>query len=146
MYIMSNFKVGQIYAPEFKKLSKKEVLENIDAVAYASEERNYSVQLSEEQIQDREKRYTQNGIEIGEIEAEKKRINDEFNASIKVLKGENEQLGQAVKFKSEQRHGKVFLVDDPERQEMAIFDEEGVCIEVRPMTAGERQRVIKIAN
>ncbi len=143
---MSKFKKGQIYAPEFKKLSKKELFENLDAVSYASEERNYSVQLSEEQIQAREKEYTKNGIEIGEIEAEKKRINDEFNSSIKVLKGENAVLAESVKFKSEQRSGTVFLVDDPENEEMAVFDEEGVCIEVRPMTAGERQRVIKIAN
>lgn len=143
---MSKFKEGQLYAPEFKKLTPKEVLENIDAVAYASEERNYSVKLSEEQIQSREKQYTKNGIEIGEIEAEKKRINEEFNSTIKSLKGENSVLAESVKFKSEQRSGKVFLVDDPENQEMAIFDEEGVCIEVRPMTAGERQRVIKIAN
>ncbi len=121
-------------------------MDNIEAVAYSQEERNYSVQLSEGQIATREHDYTQNGIQIEELESEKKRINKSFTDQINDLKASSAELGKAVKFKSEQRHGFVFNVEDPETETMYMFDEEGVCIDHRPFTANERQRVIKLQN
>lgn len=143
---MSGFKLGQLYDPTFKKLSRKDVFDNIDAVAYSKEEKSYSVQLSEEQIQIREHEYTENGIQIAELESEKKRIAKSFNDQINELKESSAEKAKAVKFKSEQRHGTVFNVEDPETETMYVFDEEGVCVDHRPLTAGERQRVIKLEN
>lgn len=143
---MGMFKVGQIYDPAFKTMTPKEKVDNLDGVSYKIEEKNYSVNLNDDQVSERERQYTKNGIEIGELQERKKEQAKSFNDSIKELSIKNQELSTSVKFKSEQRFGKVFLIEDPEEQTMYLFDEEGVCVDHRPFSANERQRVINLKN
>jgi hypothetical protein len=143
---MSQFRIGQLYDPAFKKLSPQEKRDNLDAISYAIEERNYTVNLTEEQIADREKSHTEQSIKIHVEEENKKDFVKRANTRLKELKSVAKNLMDAVRYKSEQRYGELFLVDDHESRMMYFFDEQGVCVDQRPMTEKEYQKKLKIVN
>lgn len=141
---MKTFKIGELYDPAFKSMEAKEKVDNLGGIAYRIEEKNYSVILNDQQVSEREKMYTENGIKIQDLQERKKASAKGFTDSIKLLSEKNTELSNAVRFKSEQRFGKVFLIEDPDEQTMYIFDENGVCVDHRPFSANERQRVINL--
>jgi hypothetical protein len=68
---------------------------------------------------------------------------DRFKEMIKEPKSKASILLDSIKFKSEQRHGRLYLVDDQEDGMMYSFDTLGVCVEARQLTKEEKQTKLR---
>ena len=143
---MSNFKIGQLYDQAFQKLTPQEVKDNLDAVAYGIEERPYTKNLSAEEIVEKKDAYSQIGLTLSELAREKKEAVERFKLLEKEPKAIASELLDAIKFKSEQKYGKLHLVDDQEAGMMYSFDERGICVDARPLDKKERQTKLRAIN
>ena len=143
---MEQFKIGELFDPEFRKLTPQERKENLEGVCYEGKEMNYTKNLSDEEILDRKEEYAEIGLKISLIEDEKKNFLDMLKEKIKPKKEKSKQLLSAIQFKSEQRHGILYSVDDQEKGMMYFFDENGYCVDARPLTREERQLKMKTVN
>lgn len=143
---MENFKVGQLYSESFNGMPAKEIIDNLEGQAYKMEERDYTHALSDQEVAQRERELGRVSIEIKKIEDEKKEMVDEFKQRLKVPNDSKEALLDAIKFRSERKFGKLYLIDDQDSGNMYSFDENGVCVDVRPLTPQEKQTIIRSLN
>jgi seryl-tRNA synthetase len=140
---MGNFKIGQLYDEALKTMQPQDIKDNLEAVAYGVQEKSYTKNLTEEEIVERKDEYSEIAISLSEIAEQKKEIMEKFKQLVKEPKLKASMLLDAIKFKSEQKHGQLFLVDDQEDGMMYSFDTQGVCVEVRPLTKEEKQTKLK---
>ena len=146
---MANFKIGQHYDHAFKTMQPQEVTDNLEAIAYGVTETSYTKNLSEEEIIERKDEYSEISIKLSEIQKQKKDEMDRFKAMAKEPSIKAGILLDSIKFKSEQKYGKLYLVDDQEEGFMYSFDENGICVDARPLLKSERQtklRTVKTAS
>lgn len=140
---MGNFKIGSHYDTAFKGMQSKEILDNLEAVAYGLEERSYTKNLTEEEVVERKDKYSEIGIKLSELATQKKEAMDRFKLLEKEPKEHAKDLLESIKYKSEQNFGRLFLVDDQEDGMMYSFDESGVCVDARQLTKSEKQTKLK---
>ena len=140
---MSNFKIGQHYDPAFRIMQPSEIKDNLDAIAYGLTEKSYTKNLTEEEIVERKDEYSEIAISLSEIAEQKKEANDRFKSLVKEPKLKASMLLESIKFKSEQKHGKLYLVDDQEAGMMYSFDDFGVCVEARQLDKKEKQTTLR---
>ncbi len=143
---MENFKVGQLYSESMATMPAKEIKDNLEMQAYKMEEREYTHALSDKEVAQRERELGQVRIKIKSIEDEKKEMVDEFKQRLKGPNDQEETLLDAIKFRSERKFGKLYLIDDQESGNMYSFDENGVCVDVRPLSPQEKQTIIRSLN
>ena len=143
---MSNFKIGQHYDNALKTMPKEEILDNMNAIAHTVEERSYTKNLTEDELENRKDEYSTIGIKLSEITDQKKENSAHFKLIEKEPKARASELISSIKFKSEQRYGKLFLVDDQESNMMYSFDSNGICVDARPLTREEKQLKLKTVN
>jgi hypothetical protein len=77
---------------------------------------------------------------LSEIAVQKKEVMDRFKEMIKEPKSKASILLDSIKFKSEQRHGRLYLVDDQEDGMMYSFDTLGVCVEARQLAKKKNKK------
>ena len=135
---MGNFKIGEHYDAAFKTMPKEEIKDNLDAIAYGLVEQSYTKNLTEEELAIYKHNYSEVGVELDELAQQKKDALDRFKLLEKEPKETAKMLLQSIKFKSEQKHGKLYTVDDQEARMMYFFDETGVCVDARPLTKDEQ--------
>jgi enoyl-CoA hydratase/carnithine racemase len=140
---MSKLAVGELYDKAFETMTQQERIDNLEAIAWGLEERSYTKNLSPEEIVERKDEYAQIALKLDEIAVRKKEILEQLKQQEKQPKLEAKELLSAIKFKSEQKYGKLFLVDDQEKKLMYSFDVTGVCVDVRPLTKEEQQLKLK---
>lgn len=140
---MGNFKIGQPYDPAFRVMQPSEIKDNLDAVAYGLVEKSYTKNLTEEEIIELKDEYSEIAILLSEIEAQKREVLEKFKNQIKEPKLKASMLLESIKFKSEQKHGTLYLVDDQEAGMMYSFDVLGVCVEARQLDKKEKQGVLR---
>lgn len=140
---MGNFKIGQLYDQALRTMQPSEIIDNLEAVAYGIQEKSYTKNLTEEEIVERKDEYSEIAIQLSEVATQKKEAMDRFKELIKEPKLKASMLLESIKFKSEQKHGQLFLVDDQEDGIMYSFDTLGICVEVRPLTKEEKQTKLK---
>jgi len=140
---MSKIKIGQHYDQAFVDMSKEEIRQNLEAIAYGVEEKSYTKVLSDEELEEKKDEYAEIGIKLSELEEEKKDFMDNFKLKTKEPKIKSGILLNAIKFKSEQVHGKLHLIDDQESGMMYYFDNTGTCVDARPLFKNERQMKLK---
>ena len=143
---MSEFKVGSYYDPSFQGMPLKEIKDNLEAVSYGIEERSYTKNLTEDEVSEKKDQYSQVGIKLSELAQQKKEAMDRFKLLEKEPKLEASELLEAIKYKSEQRYGELFAIDDQQSGFMYYFDGQGVCIDARPLTQKEKQLKLKTVN
>lgn len=141
-----SFRIGEYYDPALASMPKDEVKDNLQSICWGMEERSYTKTLTEEELRDRKNEYSQIGIKLSELEEEKKNVLDNFKESMKRPKSRATELVKAIKYKSEQIYGKLFMVDDQESKMMFLFDENGICVDARTLTKEERQIRLKSVN
>lgn len=144
--IMKNFKIGSLYDNAFKDMSKDEIKDNLEAIAYSVEEKSYTKNLTEEELNERKDEYSSVGIQLSELNESKKEILDSFKLKMKQPQERANELISSIKFKSEQRYGELFLVDDQNDGLMYSFDSQGICVDARPLTKKEKQLKLKTAT
>nr|WP_315173642.1 hypothetical protein [uncultured Flavobacterium sp.] len=140
---MSDFKIGQHYDPAFRIMQPSEIKDNLDAIAYGLVEKSYTKNLTEEEIVERKDEYSEIAISLSEIAEQKKEAMDRFKSLVKEPKIQASMLLESIKFKSEQKHGTLYLVDDQESGMMYSFDELGICVEARQLDKKEKQTKLK---
>ncbi len=143
---MSKIQVGKPFDEALSKLPKEEIFANLESVAAKIEERSYTKNLTEEELDERKNEYSQIGIKLSELNAKKKEVMEQFKNKMKEPQARSAELIEAIKYKSEQRYGALFLIDDQENGVMNIFDTNGICVESRPLTREERQLTLRIAK
>lgn len=143
---MSEFKIGQLYDPAFAAMSAQDIKDNLEAIAWGITEKSYTKNLSAEEVTNKKDVYSQVGLALDEIAERKKAFAEEIKAEETEPKAMAKDLLQAIKFKSEQKHGKLFMVDDQEAGIMYLFDNAGVCVEARQLDKNERQTKLRNIN
>lgn len=140
---MGNFKIGHHYDHAFKEMPSNEIEGNLEAVAYGIQETSYTKNLTEEEIIDRKDEYSEIGITLSELEKQKKDQMDRFKILEKEPKIKAKILLESIKFKSEQKFGRLYMIDDQEKGMMYSFDLNGICVDARQLSKSERQTKIK---
>jgi len=140
---MSNFKIGQHYDPAFRTMQPSEIKDNLEAVAYGLTEKSYTKNLTEEEIIERKDEYSEISITLSEIATQKKEANERFKLLAKEPKAKSSIILESIKFKSEQKHGTLYLVDDQEAGMMYSFDNLGICVEARQLDKKEKQTTLR---
>ena len=140
----SNFKLGQVFSEALNGLTIREIKDNLDGICWGKEEANYTKTLTEEELGFAKSKLADVSIEMDQIADEKKEAMDEFKERLKRPTLERKELLNAIKYKSVNKQGILYMIDDVEAKLMYKFDEQGVCVDVRPLLATERQRVIKL--
>lgn len=143
---MSQFTTGHLYDVAFAALTPQEIEDNLEAVAYDLEERSYTKNLTDEEILEKKDEFSEVNIELSDLNQKKKDFLDTHKIAEKGVKLQAGILLDAIKYKSEQRFGKLFLVDDQESGMMYTFDHEGICIEQRQLTRKEKQTKLRVNN
>lgn len=135
-------KVGQMFDASFEKMEAQQIYDNLESVAYDVKEGKYTKRLTPAEVQDCEKQYAYLNIEKLEVKAELDAVTKVKKAEIKELDEQAlTELGK-IKSKTDYVDGTLFFVIDEENQEMEIYDETGICTEVRPLKREEKQRKI----
>lgn len=143
---MSNFKIGQLYDSAFAGMSPEEVSGNLDAIAWGVTEKPYTRNLSPEELAKKKDAFAEAGLVLADLEAEKKLFMDDFKLREKEPKELQKELMNAIRFKSEQKQGRLYLIDDQEEGIMYFFDKSGTCVEARQLEKSERQTKLKTIN
>lgn len=140
------FEIGDVYDENLVKEDQIVVRNTLESIASVVTKESYTKLLSDDEITERRKNLADVSIEINDIEEEKKKVMDEFKLRLKKPIEIKKELLNAIKHKAEQRNGNLFHIDDQENGFMYIFDEEGVCVDSRPLRPTERQIKIKMLN
>lgn len=142
----SKFKVGEHYDEAFKGMTPKEIIDNLEGLAYGKEDGVYNKKLTSEELAVAKHNLADVSISIAKIEQEKKDAMDEFKDRLKEPTATKKELIEAIKLKSVRKEGILYYVDDQEDGMMYIFDEQGICIDERPLLAKERQTKMRQIN
>lgn len=140
---MGEFKVGQLYTESFESMPQREVVDNLQGICYGIEEKDYTKSLSEPELALKERELGQTGIKVKQLEDDKKEVVERFKEKLSVPKETYSKLLDTIKYKSERKHGKLYLVDDQENGTMYFFDATGMCVESRSLQPGEKQTRLK---
>lgn len=135
-------KVGQLFDPSFEGMDLKQIQDNLDGIAYDVKEGKYTKRLTPTEVQECEKQYAYLSIEKADVKAELDLISKMKKAEIKDIEGQALAELEKIKSKSDFVDGTLYHVMNEEEKEMEIYDETGVCIEVRPLRREERQKKI----
>lgn len=143
------FKLGQPMDEAFNKMSPQEIKDNLEAVMYGKEEGEYTKNLNEAELGVAKTDLADVSLVIARLEQKKKDFMAELKAELAEPKAQHKVLLETIKHKSIRKEGILWLVDDPENGMMYKFDENGICVDARPMLQSEKQRVLrqmKVAN
>ena len=140
---MEEFRIGEHFAENFKGMAPKEVKDNLEGVCYEKQEGSYTKILTQEELAERKSRLAEVSIELARIEEKKKDYMDEIKVLLVEPKADHKQLLEAIKHKSERKEGALYLIDVQEKGMMYFFDEEGVCVDARPLMPNEKQMKIQ---
>lgn len=122
----------------FKNMSPKDRADNLQAMAFETEETKYSKNLTQDELDERRERLTENYIKFSDLESEKKRVTEEIKAKQKPLQVDNVELLQTLKNKSERVEGVLYHVDDQDEGMMHSFDADGELISSRRLRPDEK--------
>ena len=140
------FNLGDFFSDQFKGMKKNEIMDNLDGIAYAVQEGNYTRKLTQEEIDERKSQLADVSITIDKIEKEKTEVMDDFKEKLKEPKAKRTELLNNIRFKSVNEMGRLFQVDNQKQGMMYIFNEEGICVDARALTPSERQTSIRKLN
>lgn len=110
--------------------------DNADGV----EEMGYTKQLPTDELEELKEKLVENNIQLRDVRADKRAANKEYNAQIKQLEEEGEEVTQKLKSRTE-------FVTEPcykfvEDDEVGYYNSEGMLIYQRPARSDERQKTI----
>lgn len=143
---MSEFRVGELYTDSFQGMDPKEIEGNMEGVCYAVEEKEYTHNLTSDELAQKKSELAELRITIENIMAEKKEAMAEYNERLKSPDKIYRSVLDAIKHKSERKFGKLYMVDDQDSGMMYFFDSQGMCIDVRPLKPQEKQTKIRALN
>lgn len=143
---MSEFKLGELYTNAFEGMPEKEIQGNMEGVSYAIEEKEYTHNLTPDELALKKSELAELRITIENIMAEKKEAMAEYNEKLKGPDKIYRNVLDAIKHKSERKQGRLYLVDDQANGMMYYFDSHGICVDARALKPQEKQTKIRSLN
>ena len=143
---MSKFRVGQLFDESFVGLSPDTIKDTLDSTCYKVREGAYNKKLSAEEIQVAKSDLADVSIKLAKIAEDKKEVMDDFKDKVKGPESEKQHLLSAIRLGSVRMDGLIFEIDEQEENTMYIFDEQGICIDSRPLLPNEKQQKIRAIN
>lgn len=140
------FKLGEVYDPKVAELPIDERKDVLEGICYDLKVESYTKQLTKEELTEKKSRLAEVSISLSEIADRKKEAMASFKAEAVEPETEKKELLTAIKYKSETRTGVLYHVDDQETQLMYSFDENAVCVDVRPLKQDEKQTKMRNLN
>lgn len=140
------FDIGDVYDQSIANQELSARKDTLEGIAYAVKHDGYTKILSESEITQKREQLAETCIKIDAIEAEKKDEMERFKELLKEPTADKKELLEAIKHKSELRHGGLYYIDDQENGFMYIFDENAECVESRPLRPDERQTKMRTLN
>lgn len=141
-----SFRVGKHFAENFVGMDPKEVKDNLDGICYGKTEGSYTKQLTAEELANKKTDLAEVSMELAEIDELKKQYADEIKQRLLEPKAQHKSLLETIKHRTERVDGVLWLVDDQEAGMMYSFDENGVCVDARPLNPSEKQGKIRMLN
>lgn len=130
-----------------QNLSKKDRIDNLQAMAHSVEETTYYKQLSPEELEVRQEKFIANTMKMNDLETKKKAFIESVKSEQKPLSVENTDLLQSLKTKTEKVEGVLYHIDDQDEGMMNSYDEDGNFISSRRLRPDEKQSsIFKIAK
>lgn len=140
---MEEFRIGEHFSESFKGMPHKDVNDNLEGICYEKQEGKYTKILTQEELAERKSRLAEVSIELARIEDKKKDYMDEIKSLQMEPKADHKYLLDTIKHKSERKEGVLYLIDVQEKGMMYFFDEEGICVDARPLMPNEKQMKIR---
>lgn len=130
-----------------QNLSKKDRIDNLQAMAHSVEETTYYKQLSPEELEVRQEKFIANTMKMNDLETKKKAFVESVKSEQKPLSVENTDLLQSLKTKTEKVEGVLYHIDDQDEGMMNSYDEDGNFVSSRRLRPDEKQSsIFKIAK
>lgn len=123
-------------------MSARERRDNLQAMAHSIENTSYYVDLTQDELDVRREKLTDNFIKISDIEAELKLTTKTLKNKQKPLVEENVDLMQTIKTKKEEKAGVLYHVDNQDEGMMMSYDEHGYLVSARRLRPDEKQSSI----
>lgn len=120
----------------------KDRRDNLQAMAHSIENTSYYVNLTQDELDVRREKLTDNFIKISDIKNELDQVTKKLKSEQKPLIEENAELLQNIKTKTEEKSGVLYHVDDQEGGMMHSYDEEGYLVSSRRLRPDEKQSSI----
>lgn len=126
--------------PNESRESRIQILKN---TADKIEPDSYYKRLTEEEIQEEQRQFTDNAIEIGKFDRDLKEAKDNHKAKVKPLKSNMAINLHHIKTEMREVHEDLYLISDQVEGTMGYYSGDGELIKTRPLTREERQLSIK---
>ena len=120
----------------------KDRRDNLQAMSHSIENTSYYVNLTQDELDVRREKLTDNFIKISDIKNELDQVTKKLKSEQKPLIEENAELLQNIKTKTEEKTGVLYHVDDQEGGMMHSYDEEGYLVSSRRLRPDEKQSSI----
>lgn len=120
----------------------KDRRDNLQAMAHSIENTSYYVNLTQDELDVRREKLTDNFIKISDIKNELDQVTKKLKSEQKPLIEENAELLQNIKTKTEEKSGVLYHVDDQEAGMMNSYDEDGYLVSSRRLRPDEKQSSI----
>lgn len=120
----------------------KDRRDNLQAMAHSIENTSYYVNLTQDELDVRREKLTDNFIKISDIKNELDQVTKKLKSEQKPLIEENAELLQNIKTKTEEKSGVLYHVDDQEAGMMHSYDEDGYLVASRRLRPDEKQSSI----
>lgn len=140
------WKVGDLYSETVAAAPKDYRMETLGSLAYHTKTSSYSRNLTPEELVEKKSRLSELALELEALEEKKKQLMDEIKTEMAEPKSEYSEVLSQIKYKQEQKSGKLFEIDDQEEGRMYVFDSDAICIEVRSLRPEERQGKMRMLN
>ncbi|MBN8821308.1 MULTISPECIES: hypothetical protein [unclassified Spirosoma] len=129
---------NQLFADIPLSERKRYLSDNCDRV----EELEYLKPYESDDLNQLKDSYTDVSIQIAKLEAEKKKLTDEFNKTLKELKGKAGITLLYLRNKAEQVTEPCYMFFDTEAKIVGYYNAEGRLVSSRPMRPGENQQTV----
>jgi len=136
--------IGDVYSDTVAAAPKADRMDTLESLAYVTKTGSYSRVLSPEELAEKKFRLSELALQLQAIEEKKKEVMAEFKAELAEPNEEYSLTLTQIKYKQEEKSGKLFEIDDQENGKMYVFDADAVCIEVRALRPNERQGKIRM--
>lgn len=122
----------------FKNMSPKDRADNLQAMAYSTEETKYFKALTQEELDLKRETLTDNEIKLSRLEIEKKNFVADIKKKVDPIIKEKSSLISAIETRHEEIEGVLYHVDDQDEGLMYSFDANGEFISSRRLKPDER--------
>jgi hypothetical protein len=122
----------------FKNMSPKDRADNLQAMAFSTENTKYFKELSQEELDLKRETLTDNEIKLSRLETEKKKFVADIKKKVDPIIKEKSSLITAIETRHEEIEGVLYHIDDQDKGFMFSFDANGEFISSRRLKPDER--------